>query len=192
MAAKLYRIDQNTDDYLIPSLITLDIFKTLGLAEEFFADCISIATTQRRFASVWTKPVPIRFKAIAGYASTPVTPDITLWNGTCLILSNKALENFKNDLTPYGEMLSLCCDKSNYFLFHTLTTLDVDEQKTVYEIYKSTPVGLKSLSLKTADETSLVFRAFPEQGYGGIFCNERFKHLCSKIKHNGLSFQRIN
>ncbi len=186
----LYRIGRDEAEFQQPSLNTFDIFKELQLSEEYFADCISLATTQKEFYPVWNKDVSCEFKRLPDHTTTAKIPHITLWNSTCLIMSDVAYNCLYSMLISSGEFLPLSVKGTRYYLFHTLKTISVNETETEYETTNEVITGLEKLVFNEEEkESQILFRAFPEEGYGGLFCNDVFKSKYEEFKLGGLVFE---
>ena len=181
----IYRISTNIDDYMFFTIDDLDVYEKM---EEFDIDGFG---------------EPLKFKWVAPAAEfipsdsgSTILPDITQWNDTDLIISNKAREPLDNILKSLGEYYPLSGGCKDYSLFNPVTRMgndiiDLDMTKSVY-FDDGSWNKLESLVFNDkADRLApALFTIEIDRGVN-LYCNDSFKDEIEKSGMKGLKFEKI-
>lgn len=118
------------------------------------------------------------------------TPDISVWNLSCLVLSSKAYDALKTILNPIGEFLPL---KNGFHLFNCLSSVggdSIDQSKTTFKIEQidtnHAPASLGFLPEKIA-KIPLFKPGFSENSF--LICQNEFKRIAIEHGLKGVIFE---
>ncbi len=139
-----------------------------------------------RLKDEWT-PVSVKFES---EKKSNQAPDISVWNYSCLVLSEKAFNALESLLSGKAELLEL---DGGYVLFNCLDSIGgdaIDQAKSRFEIEAQDsayiPKELTLLPNKIKGKT--VFKpGFSHNSF--LMCNEEFKDLADKNELGGVSFE---
>lgn len=139
-----------------------------------------------RLKDEWS-PVSVTFESDK---KSNQTPDISVWNYSCLVLSEKAFKVFEPLLSEKGEILEL---NDGYVLFNCLDSIGgdaIDQAKSRFDIEAQDSAHIpKELSLLPHKlEGRIVFKpGFSHNSF--LLCSEKFKSLADQNKLGGVSFE---
>lgn len=140
-------------------------------------------------------PVDILFEASSHAETSADIPDISIWNMSCLVISEKALDALKSLLETYGEILPL---KDGYYLFNCLKSVAsdvIDGQNSSFEIEETsntnnellgTPKKLLLLSSKIKG-VDIFKPGFAHNSF--LICQNEFKNIVENSNLGGLIFE---
>ena len=118
--------------------------------------------------------------ALYDYHSTSVRelhalPDIYIWNGCFLALSERAKCDLKDLLSPLGEFLPFTLDGQPYYLLslHNVVTPKPDQSEELLE--NGIPVGIKSLAFNLPDIGAPAVFKTDFDYFNHVYCTEPFK-----------------
>lgn len=118
------------------------------------------------------------------------TPDISIWNLSCLVLSSKAYDALKTILNPIGEFLPL---KNGYYLFNCLNSVGgdaINQNKTAFKIEQidanHIPASLEFLPEKIANKP-LFKPGFSENSF--LISQDDFKKITIQHGLKGIIFE---
>ena len=145
--------------------------------------------------SKW-QPVDVSFDKSSNGKKDTVTPDLSVWNMSCLVLSEKATNALNTFLEPYGEFLPL---NNGYSLFNCLTSIDtscVDGSQSSFEMeFTGTDTNellgnpKKLVLLDSALKGKEIFK--PGFSYNSfLICQDSFKSAVEKSMLGGLIFEQ--
>lgn len=132
-------------------------------------------------------PVAVKFESDRKANSTP---DISVWNSSCLVLSSKAYKHLKTTLESGGEFLPL---EDGFYLYNCLDSVagdTVDPNKTIMDLESPESAHtFKSLSFiaeKIKDKP--IFK--PGFAYNGfLLCQDEFKEIAENNELGGVIFE---
>lgn len=132
-------------------------------------------------------PVDVKFESDS---KKNTIPDISVWNLSCLVLSQKAYEALKETLNPTGEFLTL---NNNFYLYNCLesvTAESVDVKKTKLKIEEMNsnhiPQSLGFLPEKIKGKP-LFKPGFLENSF--LVCQDSFKKIAEDNQLKGVIFE---
>lgn len=131
-------------------------------------------------------PVDVEFKSDS---KKKIVPEITTWNMSCLVMSQRAKDILESLLKNHGEFLLL--DK-NYYLYNCLESIDgktIDKDNSSFEFEAQNSIHMpKKLSLLEAElrDKPLFKPGFLHNTF--IICQSKFKDLIEKENIQGLLF----
>lgn len=136
--------------------------------------------------SEWA-PVDVRFTSDSKNNSNP---DISVWNMSCLVLSDRAYKTLEPMLCSIGEFLPL---KNNFYLFNCLSTVSddaIDQSRTAFNIENNDinhiPKSLGFIPNKIAGKV-LFKPGFAENSF--LICQNEFKRVANENKLSGVIFE---
>ncbi|AMX03360.1 imm11 family protein [Microbulbifer thermotolerans] len=188
----LYRLKNDEKSFKELSLDCVQLYEQLHLedSESGLSDCSDLGTSGKPFPHPW-KRVKSDFEASPMYPSAVKIPNISIWIGSALVLSEKAKAALSLILEPHGEFLPVQVQETNYFIFNLFTYVEVDEKKTVYQYSgedRTFPDGIEKLVFSESDlRGKFLFRS-GEKSFGGVFCTDEFKQTCEEFDLDGLIF----
>lgn len=118
-------------------------------------------------------------------------PDLSVWNYSCLVLSQKSKSALEPLIAGKGEFLEL---NQGYWLFNCLDTIGndaIDEARSSFQIDSAESIHIpRSLVLKEELLTGkIIFKpGFAHNSF--LLCNEEFKNLCESNQLGGVSFEQ--
>ncbi len=139
-----------------------------------------------KLKSDWV-PVGLDFKSDLKKAAMP---DISIWNMSCLVLNQKAMDALQPLLKGKGELLTL---QNSYYLFNCLESLSgdvVDAEKSSFEIESVDTAHIpKKLELiESKIKGKPVFKpGFAENSF--LIVQDDFKSVVNENKLTGLLLQ---
>ena len=148
-------------------------------------------------ASVNNTPLSSSWKDIGGtFNDTGLTknsraPDISIWNGTFLILSSKAIRALEDALPYSGEFLPITINGAEYQIFNCQRIVDVDETKSERETINGEYLGLLTISFSQSTELTNPLCKTRFDNCSNLYCNDNFRQAVVKHKLGGLVFEPI-
>lgn len=140
-------------------------------------------------------PVDVRFDKSSSGKKGATLPDLSVWNMSCLVLSEKAAKVLTSFLEPYGELLPL---NNGYSLFNCLTSIDtaaVDGSQSSFELESmgtdtnellGNPKKLVLLDSAISDKE--IFKpGFSHNSF--LICLDSFKSVVEESGLSGLIFE---
>lgn len=115
------------------------------------------------------------------------TPDIYIWNDTCLALSPRAKNSLTKMLSIFGEFLPFDHHGTEYFIFscHSIADATSDSEEI---IETGVPVGIKRLNFQSESVgTNPLFKTEFDD-LSNLYCNQNFKQTVEKNALSGLIF----
>lgn len=188
----MYKIQNDESEFLRLNLDPMYVFDELELSEDLFYDCMILGRSNTSFQEIW-KEISCELEKLPASPNAVKVPDISLWDEVCLILSEKANTALKKMLNSYGEFLPLDVQGTKFFLFHPLEVVDVNEAETEYELDDGLVVGVEKLFFdKKQSKEKVLFKAYPEHGFGGLFCTKEFRDIYEEYNFSGLIFKEYS
>ncbi|BFM16726.1 hypothetical protein R50073_29090 [Maricurvus nonylphenolicus] len=130
------------------------------------------------------------FSSLYDDSDIPVYPDLSVWKGSILVLSERAEACLKKDLSPFGEFLPFTTDKGTFFLFVPHVVVDADALKSERMIEEGADIGpAKIVFTMESVGTNLIFKTEYDQ-YTSVFCTEKLKTLISKAGLTGVALSQ--
>lgn len=147
---------------------------------------------KEKLKSGW-EPVGVKFEASSSAIGEPATPDISVWNMSCLVLSQKAKDQLGDLLEKHGELFPL---NNGYFLFNCLESVAgdaIDSEQTSIKIDSisadaemNMPDKLGFIDSKISGKE--IFKpGFLNNGF--LICQDTFKSRVEKAGLGGLLFK---
>ena len=133
-------------------------------------------------------PVGVELKADSKKCSAP---DLSTWNMSCLVLSERAKDVLSTYLSDYGELLPL---ENDYFLFNCLRSIGsdaIDQTQTSFKIESEDSIHIPNelVSLPDSIKGALLFK--PEFSHNSfLICQDEFKNLVVESELGGLLFEQ--
>ena len=117
-------------------------------------------------------------------------PDISVWNLSCLVLSDKAKKVLEPELKSMGEFLPL---KNGFYIYNCLNSVDddvIDQTQSSIEINYSDPAQRPQklyLLEEKVSEKFLFKPAFAHHGF--LVCLDGFKEIVESHYLSGILFE---
>ncbi|MCL6272212.1 hypothetical protein M3P05_20020 [Sansalvadorimonas sp. 2012CJ34-2] len=135
----------------------------------------------------WWKPLNVNFAPVQDKPDAPL-PDVCVWRGSTLVLSEKAYQVLSSILEPFGELLPVTQNSENYYLFNCLTLGLADELNSEQDIQSGVYMGVKRLAFNTVDvEGKSVFKTKFNRCMS-LFCDDALPTLVEEHHLKGLIF----
>lgn len=139
-------------------------------------------------STIWKDGISSTFKPLSDTSSE--VPDISLWDGSALILNAKAHAALHSYLEPEGEFLPVLADGIPMYIFNCLAYGKEDLTQCVRQYFDGVAVGVEHLKFDAADVANrFVFRS-KMKGNNTLYCSGSFKALCQEFDLAGLRFDR--
>lgn len=130
------------------------------------------------------------FSSLYDDSDIPVYPDLSVWKGSILVLSESAEACLKKELSSFGEFLPFNTDKGAYSLFIPHVIVNADALKSERMIEEGVDIGPAKIAFSSESiGTNLIFKTEYDQ-YTRVFCTERLKALISKAGLTGVIFSQ--
>ena len=140
-----------------------------------------------------TSLLPIWDKVKASYddvlGKQLVTPDVSLWASTYLVLSTKAYEVLNEVLIDEGEFLPINIEGEDAFIFNCLSFGQEVETICVKKYLDGIEDGLESLFFEEYDVSDRYLFKSKLQGCQALYATENFRELCEQNQLNGLRYE---
>lgn len=179
----IYRIHPDRRHYKVPMVPTEEVLRALGQVP------FHIDPTPRSYEPIWKK-LAVRFYDSTGTRTTK-TPDISIDQVGRLFLSMKAFEVLKDWLNAEngeGEFLPVLLEGQEGYIFNPLISAEdvggLDQARSLRNVHGD----LQALSFHESDVEQFCTFKCEFEGFGGLFCGERFKHAVETVKLRGLRF----
>ncbi len=141
------------------------------------------------------QPVNIALEASSDAKKNPGIPDLSVWNMSCLVISEKAKKALSSLLEKQGEILPL---NDGFYLFNCLQSVGsdtIDGEHSAFEIEQvsagnSQLLGIpKKLVLDSSKiKDKIIFKpGFSHNSF--LICQDKFKTLTEKSELGGLIFE---
>lgn len=142
--------------------------------------------------SEW-KPVDVTFEASSSAKNTAELPDLSIWNMSCLVVSDKAKAALSDTLKNHGEIFPL---RDGYHLFNCLTSIGpetIDPSRSSFAIDTSneeTPSTELPKKLALEEEKIKGVEIFKPSFLNNSFliCQSGFKRFIDENQLTGLLF----
>lgn len=181
----IYRIVHNIKDFMFFTIDDLDVYSKMG---NFDIDGFGLPLKFK-----WVVP---KAEFIPSDAGSLVVPDITQWNGTDLILNEKAKVILCNELKILGEFYALTGACKEQWLFNPIIRMGneiIDLDKTKSSYFEDGSWKQLELLVFNSDIEQLLPSVFSLSIDGGVnlYCSEVFKASVEKNQLKGLLFEKI-
>lgn len=163
----------------------LDVEDVLDLMDAKIDEHAVMQFSQLNFklAPYW-KPINVSLRQNEG--SKNEIPDVSLWRGASMILSDRALAALNTMLHPLGEMLPVRFQDRKYALFNCLTEVDPDKEQSVRIEEGGYFMDVQKLVFPEGIGTPL-FKC-PFENNRNLFCSEEFQSAFAKNGLGGIYF----
>jgi len=182
----VYRIKGNVRSYFALGLNSLELAQQIDRMDAL-ATLVNFPSMNASLADMW-RNVGTSFTKESKTAST--RPDLMIWSGGALYLSEKAHEALKEHLDKEGEFLAIEVNGAQGYIFNCLEFAQEDSDYTVSRYCDGEVVGLENLEFKQADISARILFKSQREGCGTLFCAEIFKDLCVSNGLHGLIFDQ--
>jgi hypothetical protein len=124
---------------------------------------------------------PLKITYVQNEDCGDAIPDIGIWHGASLILSEKAMNVLRPMIESYGEILPATCEGKPHFIFNCRTLVDADEAQSKRIMSEGYFMSVESLVFPASMEANL-FKT-PFENNQSIFCDDELKDA---VETNGL------
>lgn len=180
---RIYQIKGDLREYKTLELNGFDIASKLGRMDEL-AELNNFTSTNTSLTDIWQQ-IATSFYAESSTANH--LPDIMVWAGSALVMSEETYQKLKQYISNDGELLPISVDGALYFIFNCLQYAKEDSNQTISEYVDGEVVGLKNLVFDEITESQTLFKS-KKQGGSILYCTSNFKGLCEEFKLEGLIF----
>jgi hypothetical protein len=173
----IYKVFDNNTEY---QSFHIDMEEFLDVMDPSIGeqDAMQFSQLNIAMADNWE---PLRVSYIQNEDCGTALPDIGIWKGASLILSEKAAEVLKPLISEYGEFLPVTCLGNTHYVFNCLTNVDADEVNSKQIMEDGFFMDVEALTFPEASK-EVVFKSSFENSRN-IFCSEAFKDA---VESNGL------
>lgn len=189
----IYSLSNDYSNFKQIELNTLLLAGMLGIDEEAdqFSRLLKFGISGERYADIWTDGVSTSFKTLPDWPKAVHTPDVSVYKGATLILSEAAVACIRPILENSGELLPIDADGSRYYLLNILSRFPVIEELCELETMEGMPeliLGAKNISW--GDTAGLAPDLFylDFHGFSGVYCNRAMKETIEQFELSGLIF----
>jgi hypothetical protein len=193
---ELYKIRNDEHQYQQLRLDAYQLCEQLNLAPEGdstqgLEDCLNLGVTPKSFPHPWHK-VKAEFETSPLSSGSTEVPDISVWNGSALVLSEKALTNLKPTLYDLGEFLPLDIHGATFYIFNLTTTgeINLDRSRFSYDEGSELASDIEELVFVEKDIEGKVLFSATHDYLGGVYCHQEFRNLCDEFSLKGLIFDQ--
>lgn len=185
----IYKLFNNEKQFVQIVIDKMKLFSALQADEKYLIDCLQLGLSDRLLAPIWNDKVEGEFEKLPLYPKADQVPDIFVWSGSSLIMTDYAHAGLKLALADYGEFLPVSIQGNLFYIFHILAVVSVDKERSQFEAPHGSATKTIELVFDSVGlENKELFRSFYD-GLGGIFCTEAFMKTCQELGLNGLIFE---
>lgn len=188
----VYRISQDITEYKELRLSSMELANQLGvdIDSDEFMEYVDLGINGKSFKDRWGN-VDAVFESSPAFPEAIKIPNISVWDGSKLVFSEKAHAFFQLSLSEYGEFLPISVKGYKYFIFNILSRSKIDESKSKYVYEDGIVTNVERLVFDENDIMSNALFFDAHHGFGGIYCNEDFKAAYENFEMDGLTFNAI-
>jgi len=129
---------------------------------------------------------PLKVTYFQNEDSGNAIPDIGIWHGTSLILSEKAMAVLSPIIECYGEILPVVCEGHPHFIFNCRTQVDADLTQSKQIMSEGYFMSIETLVFPASGDACL-FKS-PFENSQSIFCSNKFKKTVEANELGGIYF----
>lgn len=168
------------DDSSEFSSFSLDLEAVLDVLDPHIGEqaAMQFSQSNRALAQYWS-PIDVIVRANDGSANN--VPDLTLWRGASVIMSDRAVEALKPMISSCGEFLPLNFEGKLYALFNCRKEVAADPQRSVRIEEGGYFMDVEKLVFSDDVDTP-IFKS-PFENNRNLFCTDRFR---TAVVENGL------
>lgn len=142
------------------------------------------------------QPVDVTFEASRDATRKAKLPDLSVWNMSCLVLSEKAKSTLSPLLLKHGEIFPL---NQGFHLFNCLESIGndaVDGEQSAFEIEQVSQNNTQLLGIPkklALHSEKIEHKAIFKPGFSNnsfLICQDEFKNLVEKTALGGLIFEQ--
>ncbi|GAA6168012.1 hypothetical protein [Sessilibacter corallicola] len=189
---KVYEVRANLAVFKQLNLSTTELTEQLGIDinSDEVMDYVRIGTSNKSFADRWGKVVT-EFKAPDAFPEAIKIPDITTWKQTTLVLTEESFAYMGEAMKPFGEFLPIEVQGNTAYIFKIFSRGEVDQSKCEYEYDEGEVVEVLKIGFtdECLEEQPIFYCS--HEGFGAMYCTERFKIACDEFELEGLLFQEV-
>lgn len=190
----LYKLKNNERQFKQLRLDAYQLSEQLGLSPDGdstqgLEDCLNLGIYPKPFPHPWGK-VQALFEAMPMYRDAVQIPNLSIWKGSALLLSDKAHAYLKNILEEHGEFLPINVQGFTYYIFNLTTVgkIDIDNSVFVYDEGCDLASDIQTLLFDENDIKDKFLFTATHDYLGGVFCTDDFKSTCEEFDLDGLYF----
>ncbi|WP_018692534.1 hypothetical protein [Algicola sagamiensis] len=183
---KVYRLSNNPQEFKTLALDVINLATQLG-DRKLNVLLRSQCTTNESLLEVWNDQVECSMRDVLGKDSA--IPDVSLWNGPNILLSEKAYAVLGPELQDGGDFLPIKVDGTYMQIFNCRSFGKENDDLCTTKYIDGVDFGPETLAFDDADiNNRFVFKSKFEGGLT-LFATEKFKALCEKKGLEGLIFK---
>lgn len=171
--------------------IDIDIYAIEDAIDEFLGEdaFYNASIDNTSLASAW-EDVGGTFND-TGLTKHSKAPDITVWNGVYLILSEKAHQALEPLLSSAGEFLPITISGERHQLFNCRRIVEVDESKSKQETINGEYLGLLSIAFHPSTELTNLICKTRFDNCSTLYCNDELRKVITDRKLGGMAFEPL-
>jgi hypothetical protein len=157
---------------------------------EDYDDLITFGMNGVSYIDKWSKPQG-KFKPLPDWPHANEIPDVILFNGSVLVLSQRACSLMRPGLEEYGEFLPVDVRGRTFYILNVLKRVNIDDEKTKWNMLYGTIESVKQLIFDDQALTKASLFYCDEYPAHGLYCTTPFKQSIEDLSFNGLIFNPI-
>lgn len=180
----MYRLIADTESY---GMLEFELLAE-HMGHELF---LGFADSCDSWAPRWSlseQPFEAEFYPLDNGTKPTILPDLSLWQNTGLVLSEKAVDTLGSSLRLLGELLPFQCEGKSYSLFRCTQSVNADMEKSSKLTEDGLDIEIRQLGFSASEVgTAAIFKT-PYDSYRNLFCTLKFKQAIESKGLTGIYF----
>lgn len=139
------------------------------------------------YIDIWNEPVAT-FKPLPDWPTANEIPDISVFNSSVLVFSQRACALMRPGFEEYGELLPVDVRGRTFYVLNVLKRVNIDNEKTEWNMLYGAIESPKLLAFDHQELTNTYLFYCEEHPVHGLYCTTPFKEAIETLGFKGLIF----